>query len=300
MSFARVRRIVALLLAVALLSLMFAACSSDEDEGEDNANEAGVAAGPKYTPSGNEGQITGTIALSGTAPAPAPISMDADAACAQNNPNPHTETVVAKDGKLANVFVYIKDGKTADGKTITTMSWDVPATEVVLDQKGCHYIPHVLGVMAGQKLKITNSDQTAHNVHPLPKSNPEWNQSQPSGSAPLEKSFARPEVVVPVKCNQHPWMKAFIGVMRSPLYAVSTEDGRFTITGVPPGTYTVAALHELYGEKTMQVTVGAKEVKTQDFSYDATKPASAMLEPFGGALRIEPALEVPMPMAMKH
>src|SRR5437763_12422400 len=205
MSFERARRIVALLLMVALCSFVFAACgSSDEDESEDNSNEAGVAAGPKYTPSGNEGQSTGTSALNGTAPEAKPISMDADPACAQNNPNPHTEEVVAKDGKLANVFVYIKDGKTADGKTITNMSWDVPAAEVVLDQHGCHYVPHVLGVMAGQKLKITNSDPTAHNVHPLPKSNPEWNQSQPAGSAALEKSFARAEVVVPVKCNQHP------------------------------------------------------------------------------------------------
>jgi plastocyanin len=174
------------------------------------------------------------------------------------------------------------------------MTWDVPSTDVTLDQHGCHYVPHVLGLMAGQRLKITNSDPTAHNVHPLPKSNPEWNQSQPSGSNPLEKTFARPEVVIPVKCNQHPWMKAFIGVMRSPLFAVSGEDGKFTIAGVPPGTYTVAALHEKYGEKTMSVTVGTKEAKTQDFSFDAAATAQAL--PFGGALKVEPALEVPMPM----
>jgi plastocyanin len=294
MEFARMRRLVALLLAAALLSFVVAACSSDDDEADDNSNDDSGAPTAKYTPSGNEGQITGSIALNGPAPAPAPISMDADAACAQNNPNPHTETVVAKDGKLANVFIYIKDGKTADGKTITNLTWDVPATAVMLDQKGCHYVPHVLGVMAGQKLMITNSDQTAHNVHPLPtKGNTEWNQSQPAGSPPLEKNFPRPEVMIPVKCNQHPWMKSFIGVMRSPLYAVSGEDGKFTITGVPQGTYTVVALHESLGEKTMSVTVGAKEIKTQDFSFDVK---TASLQPFGGALRMEPALEVPMPM----
>ena len=297
MPFPRVRRAVALLLVAALLSLFAAACSDDDGEetGDDNTGTEQTA-GQKYTPSGNEGQITGTIALNGPAPAPSPISMDADAACAQNNPNPHTETVVAKDGKLANVFVYIKDGKTADGKTITNLTWDVPAAAVTLDQKGCHYVPHVLGIMAGQKLMVTNSDQTAHNVHPLPtKGNTEWNQSQPAGSPPLEKTFARPEVMIPVKCNQHPWMKSFIGVMRSPLYAVSAEDGKFTIMGVPQGTYTVAALHESFGEKTMSVTVGAKEIKTQDFSFDV-KAASA--QPFGGALRMEPALE--FPMLMKH
>ncbi len=297
MPFNQVRRIIALLLAAALFSFVFAACgSSDEDEADDNSNADTTAAGPKYTPSGNEGQLTGTIALSGTAPAPKPISMDADAACAQNNQNPHTEDVVVKDGKLANVFVYIKDGKTADGKPISNMTWDIPATEVALDQHGCHYVPHVIGVMAGQKVKITNSDQTTHNVHPLPtKGNTEWNQSQSAGAPALEKTFARPEIVIPVKCNQHPWMKSYIGVVRSPLYAVTTEDGKFTIMGVPPGTYTVAALHEKYGEKTMSVTVGAKEIKTQDFAFDAAGPTAQL---FGGAFRIEPALEIPMPM--KH
>lgn len=298
MPFNYVRRGLVLLLAVALFAFAFAACSSDdEDEADDNSNASeSTAGGPKYTPSGNEGQVTGTIALTGTAPEPKPISMDADAACAQNNPNPHTEEVVAKDGKLANVLIYIKDGKTADGKPITNMSWDVPTAEVMLDQKGCHYVPHVLGVMAGQRLKITNSDQTTHNVHPLPtKGNTEWNQSQSAGAPALEKTFARSEIVIPVKCNQHPWMKSYVGVMRNPLYAVSTEDGKFTITGLPPGTYTVAALHEKYGEKTMSVTVGAKEIKTQDFAFDAAGPTAQL---FGGAFRIEPALEIPMPM--KH
>lgn len=298
MPFNHVRRGLVLLLAIALLSFAFAACSSDdEDEADDNSSGTEqTTAGPKYTPSGNEGQVTGTIALTGTAPEPKPISMDADAACAQNNPNPRTEEVIAKDGKLANVLIYVKDGKTADGKTITNMSWDVPTTEVALDQKGCHYVPHVLGVMAGQKLKITNSDQTTHNVHPLPtKGNTEWNQSQSAGAPALEKTFARPEIVIPVKCNQHPWMKSYVGVMRNPLYAVSTEDGKFTITGLPPGTYTIAALHEKYGEKTMSVTVGAKEIKTQDFAFDAAGPTAQL---FGGALRIAPALEIPMPM--KH
>ena len=296
MLFIRVRRLLALLLAAALLSLVFAACSSDDEDEAEGGDEGGPPVAQKYTPNGNEGQITGTIAFNGTPPEAKTISMDADAACAQYNPNPKTEDVVVKDGKLANVFVYIKDGKTADSKTITNMTWDVPGTPVTLDQKGCHYVPHVLGVVAGQNLNITNSDQTAHNVHPLPtKGNQEWNQSQPAGAPALVKAFPRPEVMIPVKCNQHPWMKAYIGVMRSPLFAVSAEDGKFTITGVPQGTYTVAALHESFGEKTMSVTVGAKETKTQDFAFEA-KTASA--QPFGGAIRVEAALELPMPL--KH
>ncbi len=285
-----VRRMLAFLLAVAMLSFIIACGKSDDDDAAEDDSDAATetaAAGTPYKVSGNEGSITGTVNFAGTAPEPKPISMDADAACAQNNPNPHTEDVVVKDGKLANVLVYIKDGKTADGKAISGLAFPVTATEAALDQKGCHYSPHVLAVMAGQKIKITNSDPTAHNVHPLPKSNKEWNQSQPAGAQPIIQTFIRAEVVVPVKCNQHPWMKANIGVLKHPLFAVSAENGSFEIKGVPPGTYTVATWHEKYGEKTQSVTVGAKETKPQDFSYDASGGQSASLE-------VLPAIEFPM------
>jgi plastocyanin len=290
MPFKQVCRTLALMLAVAMLSLTFACGGDDDDEvAEDDAGTTETASVP-YKSSGNEGSITGAVNFTGEAPAPKTISMDADAACAQSNPNPQTEDVVVKDGKLANVLVYIKDGKTTDGKSITGLSFEVPATGVSLDQKGCRYIPHVVGIMAGQKLIVTNSDPTAHNVHPSPKSNKEWNQSQPAGAAPIEQSFSRAEVVVPVKCNQHPWMKANIGVMKHPLFAVSGENGAFEIKGVPPGTYTVASWHERYGEKTQSVTVGAKEIKTQDFAFDATAGKTAML----GGLEVMPAIEFPM------
>lgn len=295
MPFKQVRRILVLMLAAAMLSLMLA-CGGDDDD-DDVAEEGGATtetAGTPYKSSGNEGSITGAISFTGEAPAPKPISMDADAACAQSNPNPQTEDVVVKDGKLANVLVYIKDGKTTEGKSIGGFTFEVPATEVTLDQKGCRYIPHVLGMMAGQKLKVTNSDPTAHNVHPSPKSNKEWNQSQPANAAPIVQTFTRAEVVVPVKCNQHPWMKANIGVMKHPLFAVSGENGAFEIKGVPPGTYTVATWHERYGEKTQSVTIGAKETKTQDFSVDASAGKTASL----GLLEVMPAIE--FPVVSKH
>jgi plastocyanin len=291
MPFKQLSRLLALLLAAAMLSFMLACGGSDDDDVAEEDGTATEAAGTPYKVSGNEGSITGAINFTGEAPAAKPISMDADAACAQNNPNPHTEEVVVKDGKLANVLVYIKDGKTADGKSITGFAFDVPATEVVLDQKGCHYIPHVLGIMAGQKLKVTNSDPTAHNVHPSPKSNKEWNQSQPAGAQPIIQSFSRAEVVVPVKCNQHPWMKANIGVLKHPLFAVSGENGTFEIKGVPPGTYTLATWHEKYGEKTQSVTIGAKETKTQDFAFDASAGKTALLH---GSLEVLPAIEFPV------
>jgi hypothetical protein len=291
-----VRQLLALLVMLALLSLAFA-CSSSDDEAddEDNSNGTDTAATTPYKTSGNEGSITGTVAFTGATPAVKPISMDADPACASSNPNARAEDVVVNDGKLQNVFVYVKDGKTADGKSITSFAFDPPAPDATLDQHGCQYHPHVLGMMTTMNFKVTNSDQTTHNVHPSPKSNTEWNQSQPSGAPPITQKFTRPEILVPIKCNQHPWMKSYLGVLRHPFFAVSGADGKFEIKGLPPGTYTVVAWHEKFGEKSQTVTVGAKESKSQDFSYDGSG-ASAELR--GGSLEVMPALDVPM--SMKH
>ena len=133
------------------------------------------------------------------------------------------------------------------------------------------YNPHVIGVMAGQTFKVVSSDQTTHNIHPLPKDNREWNESQAPGAAPIEMNFARPEIMIPVKCNQHPWMRAYIGVTKNPLYAVSGSDGTFTIQGVPPGDYTIEAWSAVGGgegqTQDQKVTVGPKESKAVDFSF---------------------------------
>jgi hypothetical protein len=289
-------------LAISIMTSLLAfsmACGKKEGAADSGGsdNSGGTTAGTKYAPTGNEGTITGKVNLNGEPPAPAKIDMAQDANCASKNPNAVTETVVAKDGKLQNVFVYIKDGTTADNKKIVDFSFDTPTTEVSLDQVGCHYVPHVIGMQPNQKLKVINSDPTGHNIHALPKSgsgNEEWNESQPGGAPPITKTFKRSEILVPVKCNQHPWMKAYIGVVKHPFYAVSKEDGSFEIKGVPAGTYTVVAWHEKYGEKTAQVKVDAKGSATSDFSFDAT--ASAAVQ--GGSLEMVPAIE--LPMLMRH
>ncbi|MGH9971042.1 MAG: carboxypeptidase regulatory-like domain-containing protein [Pyrinomonadaceae bacterium] len=246
-----------------------------------------------FVPPANAGSVAGAISYNGTPPAPKKIDTSADPVCGQRNPNLVTEDVVVKDGKLANVFVYIKDGTTSDGTKIGDYTF-TPSGEVILDQNGCHYRPHVLGLQTNQNLKITNSDPTQHNIHPTPKNNPEWNQTQPNGAPPIEKTFTRAEVLVPVKCNQHPWMKAYIGVLKHPFYAVTGEDGSYTIKGVPPGTYTVAAWHEKGGpngtEKTMQVTVPASGSGKADFAFGEAAAASAK----SGGLQMMPALDVPM------
>jgi hypothetical protein len=277
--------------AMALLLLLSMACGKKADEsGEANDNSGGgTATGTKYAKSGNEGTISGKIAFNGTAPEPKKIDTSADPVCAQKNPNAATEDTVVKDGKLANAFVYIKDGTTADGKKIGDFSFDTPTTAATLDQNGCHYKPHVLGVQTNQKINITNSDPTQHNIHPTPKNNQEWNQSQGSGAPPIEKSFAKSEILIPVKCNQHPWMKAYIGVLKHPFFAVSKDDGTYSIAGVPPGKYTVVAWHEKFGEKTMEVNVPSKGSATADYAFDAAATAVK-----ASSLQVLPALDIPM------
>lgn len=282
------------LVLTTILSLMALAASCSKSDTDNAGTDAGSSStAEEYKSKGDEGTVTGAIAFNGT-PAPAKkIDSSADPVCGQKNPNLMTEDTVVKDGKLANAFVYIKDGTTADGKKITAISFPVPADAVSLDQNGCHYKPHVLGIQANQKLSITNSDPTQHNIHPTPKVNPEWNQTQANGAAPIVKTFARPEVLIPVKCNQHPWMKAYVGVLKHPLFAVTGEDGAFTIKGVPPGTYTVAAWHEKGGangtEKTMQVTVPASGSVKADFAFGEAATASGR-----PGLEMMPAIEFPM------
>lgn len=278
----------------AIFSLLALGASCSKSGTNDAGPETASTSAKTFAPKGDEGTVTGVIAYNGAVPAPKKIDTSADPACGTANPNLTTEDTSVKDGKLANVFVYVKDGSTADGTKIADYTFAVPGDAVTLDQKGCHYVPHVMGLQTNQKLRVTNSDPTQHNVHPTPKSNPEWNQTQANGAAPIEKTFARAEVLIPVKCNQHPWMKSYVGVLKHPFFAVSAEDGTFTIKGVPPGTYTVAAWHEKGGpngtEKTMQVTIPAKGAGKADFAFgDAAATASN-----GSGLRMMPALDIPM------
>jgi plastocyanin/predicted small lipoprotein YifL len=221
------------------------------------------AAAPAATPidPATAATVSGTVKFEGTAAKPAKIDMSQDPNCKGTNT---AENVLAADGKLANVFVYVKEG-------LGNRTFAAPTEPVVLDQSGCKYHPHVLGVMAGQTVKIQNSDPTTHNIHPTPKDNREWNESQAPQAPALDKTFAREEIMLPVKCNQHPWMRMFISVTKSPFYAVTGPDGKFEIKGLPPGDYTLAFVHEKLGEQDQKVTLAAKDSKTVDVSF---KPGS--------------------------
>jgi plastocyanin len=201
--------------------------------------------------------VSGTVKFDGPVPKAAKIDMSQDPACKGTNT---AENVIVAGGDLANVFVYVKEG-------LGNRTFDIPKEAITLDQSGCKYHPHVLGVMAGQTVKIVNSDPTTHNIHPTPKDNREWNESQPPQAAPLEKNFAREELMLPVKCNQHPWMRMFVNVTKSPFYAVTGPDGKFEIKGLPPGDYTIAFVHEKLGEQDQKITLAAKDSKTVGVTF---------------------------------
>jgi plastocyanin len=252
-------------LFTAVMILALVGCGKKEETTTEAPTETTAAPPPTPIDQTTVGEVTGKISFDGAKPKQQRIMMDQDPVCVQK----HSSPVVAEDGgvndngTLPNAFIYVKAG--AEKYTFAP-----PADPVILDQDGCMYKPHVLGIMAGQTLKIVSSDATTHNIHPMPKDNREWNMSQAPGAAPIEQKFARPEIMVPVKCNQHPWMRAWIGVTSNPFFAVSASDGTFTIKGLPPGDYTIEAWTATFGTQDQTVTVGAKETKTVDFKFKAT------------------------------
>jgi hypothetical protein len=212
------------------------------------------------------GSITGTVKLSGTPPHMKGIDMSKDPYCVKAHANDpaHLETVeVGANGGLKNAVLFISDGLTGGALT------EVPTEEPVFDQKNCVYTPHVLALDVNQKFKVITSDQTAHNIHPLPNPmvNVGWNQSQPPGAPPIEKSWKNPEMI-PVQCNIHPWMHGWFIVVKGP-YATTDSNGSYTIKNVPPGSYTVTAWQETYDTQTQKVTVAAGQSATADFTFKA-------------------------------
>jgi plastocyanin len=207
------------------------------------------------------GTISGKVKFTGAAPVMAKIDMSDEATCQKDYTTPPTkeDVVAGAGGALANVFVYVKAGLPA------TYTAPAATTPVVLDQHGCRYHPHVFGIMVGQTLSIKNSDGIAHNIKAKGVKNRPFNISQPNSMA-TTRTFTAPEVMVPLECNVHGWMKAWLGVLPHPFFAVTGADGSFKITGLPPGTYTIEAWHERFGTQTATVTVAAG-AKTQDFTF---------------------------------
>ena len=254
--------------AVLAGTLALAGCGSDkpaETAAKTESAAPPAAGGGTTTPDeANGGTVTGKVAFTGEKPKMATLDMSANPACERSHkgePVKSEEVVVNGNGTLKNTFVWVKSGLPEATK------WAVPAGTTSLDQNGCMYKPRVIGLMTGQQFEIKNSDPTNHNIHPMPTVNRDWNESQSPGQEPIKKRFGYQEVMIPVKCNVHPWMRAYIGVVSHPFFAVTGDDGTFTIKGLPPGTYVIQSWHEKYGPMEQTVTVGAKESKTVDFSY---------------------------------
>ena len=227
---------------------------------------AGILAVAVHPAFAQGGSITGKAVFQGTAPGEKAIKMDADAYCAKAHaaaPATTRHYIVGAGGGLANVFVYVKEGLTSKPAA--------PKEAKVLDQASCLYNPYVMGIQVGQPLTIKNDDSTLHNVHCMAKSNEQFNLGQPSKGMESTKTFTKPEVMVQFKCDVHPWMFAYIGVLDHPFYAVTKEDGSYTISGLPPGEYTVEAWHNKAGTLTQKIKVEAGAVAAPDFVF---KPKS--------------------------
>ena len=243
--------------ALALAALTVMACGGG-GEAPAPKTEAPPAAPAATAQSGNAA-ITGSASYVNGDP-DAEIRMAADPVCDGLHKEPvYSEKVVAADGKLANVFVYVKSGLTG--------SYPAPSESALLNQQGCKYTPHVSGIMVGQTLVIRNSDPTLHNVHAMAKKNEEFNQGQPFQDMEIEKTFDTPEVMVPFKCDVHPWMSSYLGVLDHPFFAVTGADGSFSIDGLPAGSYEVEAWHEELGARTLTVEVAADGSAQAEFDF---------------------------------
>jgi len=235
--------------------------------GSSQSAAPGATAGTAKVDPATAGSIRGKVAIEGDLPANAAIPMNSDPVCAAaNKDGAKAESFVVDNGGLENVFVHIKDDLGAK------YAFETPKTPVTIEQKGCHYVPHVAGIRVGQPLQISNDDSTMHTVHGMGHSNQEFNFSQPLAGIKNTVSLTTPEVLLPVKCDVHPWMHAFLGVVNHPFFAVSKDGGTFDLKDVPPGTYTVEAVHEKLGSQTQSVTIGPKENKEITFTFKA--PAS--------------------------
>lgn len=241
-------------------------CAGEEKASSAGAAQAAPAVEGRAAPGG--ASVAGEVKFVGRAHANRPIDMSEEAACkAVYQTTPHDQVVLVNpNGSLANVFVYVKSGLPPDAEYAS------PAMPVVIDQKGCMYHPRVFGMMVGQTLKIENSDPLLHNVKAMAKANRPFNISQPAAGMTTERTFTKPEVMLPLECNVHGWMQAYAGVLPHPFFSTTGADGRFTIKDLPPGTYTIEAWHERYGTRTATVTVQDNETKNVDFTY--TRSAS--------------------------
>ncbi len=249
-------------LAIIWLLILGVGCGR-RDEPSGASDDGGEGGGEIASPvdAATAATISGKVLFTGTAPEAEVIRMDAEIACKEKySEGPFTEGVVVNDnGALQNVFIYVKEG-------LGDLKFPVPQEAALLDQEGCRYKPHVLGLQTGQELTIRNSDGLLHNIHPMPTENRSFNLGQPKNMDSTKK-FPKAELAIPIKCDVHDWMIGYLHVLDHPYFATTGSDGSFELSNLPPGDYVIEAWHEEYGTQTMNVTVGDSESADIEFTF---------------------------------
>lgn len=239
---------------LALTLGLLVACGRDESAC--NAPRAATPLDPT-----SAGTIAGTVTFAGAPPGMKSVSIGGDAQCAKQHQGPVLAgDALVHDGRVENAFVYVKDG-------LGDRTFAVPDTPVTIDQTGCFYQPHVAGVQSCQPLEFVNGDPTLHNVHGTPGRSAPWNFGMAVQGSRRRLRIENPEVMIPVTCDVHPWMRAYVGVLPHPYFTVTGADGRFTLKNVPAGEYVVASWHERFGARETRVAVRAGETKDVTFAY---------------------------------
>jgi plastocyanin len=250
------------------LSVYFFAlgCSPKDQSATTSPSSSHYSAAPTVVEAPNQvlgrSTIIGRVFFKGEAPKPKLIRMNQDRACEQEGGAAvySEEAVIDADGALANVFVYIKDG-------LGQRRYVVPTTPVILDQHRCRYEPRVFGIQAGQTLKILNRDHTLHNVHASATQNKSFNIAMSAVQKERTRVFDKPEVMIPLRCNVHPWMIAYAGVLDHPFYSVTDSTGSYNLSALPAGEYEIEAWHELFGTLAQNVKITEAETQTMNFTF---------------------------------
>ena len=204
--------------------------------------------------------VSGKVSFDGAAPAPEMLPVATDAVCQALHPQGiETRTIDVHEGGLAAVLVYVKSGVSA--------TYPAPTEPAVIDQQGCAYVPPLVVVQVGQPLKIRNSDNTFHNVHTWSTLNAAFNIAQPRKGMEATRTFEKPEMLFPVRCDIHSWMRAAIAVLPHPFHAVTGPDGRFAIKGLPAGEYEIEAVHETLKALTARIAVKDGEAAMLNLSF---------------------------------
>jgi len=239
------------LLALALLCASCSACK-DEPPPVQRTGAPGRTGGAA---------VRGTVRFRGTPPLPPRIARGSFGGCG-NTPPRSSAILLSPQGGVAEAFVWVKQG-------VPEGDYPIPSDPVVIDQRGCEFVPRVAGVRAGQPVAFRNGDETLHNVHAVGSGSNRFNFGMPLTGMEVKRQLTEPQVMVTIACDVHPWMRAYVGVVRHPFFAVTGADGSYSLTGLPAGTYVVEAWQEAAGRVEQTVSAGAGEQRTVDLSLGA-------------------------------